>query len=75
MKKEVFQSGHIQPDRVAPSGAVPPSASAPASQEGNESEGNKLSAFMHTTAREVFLPLLVADCKTLDLKVMMVIRP
>lgn len=68
MRKEVFESGHIQPDQVARSGAVP-SAPAPAPQEGTDGEGNNLSAFMHTTAREVFLPMLVTDCKNLNLKV------
>jgi len=59
MKKEVFESGHINRERGA-------RRSAP---EGSDSEGSSLSTFMHSTAKDKFLPLLAADCRTMNAQV------
>lgn len=59
MKKEVFESGHIHREgggrRTLPEGA--------------ESDGSSLSTFMHSTARDKFLPLLGADCRNMNTQV------
>lgn len=59
MKKEVFESGHIHHERGAR--RVLP--------EGGDSDGNNLSSFMHATARDKLLPLLRANCRTMNAKV------
>lgn len=59
MRKEIFESGHIHRDRGARR----------VMQEGPESAGSTLSAFMHATARDKFLPLLGADCLTMNAQV------
>ncbi|CAM9200267.1 unnamed protein product [Ectocarpus fasciculatus] len=60
MKKEVFESGHINHERGAR--RVLP--------EGGDSDGNSLSSFMHATAREKLLPLLGANCRTMNAKML-----
>ena len=60
MKKEVFESGHIQRDRVARRGG----------RERTDGGSASLSAFMHATARDKFLPMLGVDCHGLNLKVL-----
>lgn len=59
MKKEVFEAGHIHPER----------GTRRVMQEGADSEGCSLSAFMHATTRDKFLPLLVANCKAMTAQV------
>lgn len=59
MKKEIFEAGHIHRDRGARRVML----------EGPESAGSTLSAFMHATARDKFLPLLGADCLTMNAQV------
>ena len=59
MKKEVFESGHINRER---------GARRPAS-EGSDSEVGSLSTFMHATAKDKFLPMLAAGCRTMNAQV------
>ena len=59
MKKEVFESGHIHRERGGRR-TLP---------EGTDNDGSSLSKFMHTTARDKFLPLLGTDCRTMNAKV------
>lgn len=59
MKKEVFDSGHIHREGGARR-TLP---------EGTETEGSSLLTFMHATARDKFLPLLRADCRTMNAQV------
>lgn len=57
--KEVFESGHVHHERGAR--RVLP--------EGGDSDGNSLLSFMHATARDKLLPLLGANCRTMNAKV------
>lgn len=59
MRKEVFESGHVHRDRGARR----------FTQEGTDSERSSLSTFMHSTARDKFLPLLGADCQAMNAQV------
>eukprot|EP00903_Cladosiphon_okamuranus_P010322 g9766.t1 len=60
MKKEVFESGHIHRERGGQR-TLP---------EGSDNDGSSLTTFMHSTARERFLPLLGADCRTMNAQLM-----
>eukprot|EP00752_Nemacystus_decipiens_P010121 g9020.t1 len=57
MKKEVFESGHIHRERGRRT--LP---------EGADNDGSSLSTFMHSTARDKFLPLLGSDCRAMNAK-------
>lgn len=52
MRKEVFESGHMR-ERGGRRDL----------QEATESEGSRLSAFLHSAARDKLLPLLTTDCQ------------
>ena len=58
MKKEVFESGHIHRERGRRT--LP---------EGTDNDGSSLSKFMHSTARDKFLPLLGTNCRIMNAKV------